>query len=439
MILHSNLLKRQQKKISELLTTKFLILYYYWRECLYDLYVCKGGRGSAKSSNIAIILVLTIILEPVNALCIRKVGDKLEKSVFEQIRWAIKHIGVEDYFIIKKSPMEIIYKERGNKFIFSGLDDPEKLKSIKTADFPIAVYWVEELAEHKEEKDIEMLINSILRGELPEIEIETLDGRKIKKKLKYRGIFSYNPPKSKLSWVNKKYSFTTVEANTYVHTSTYLDNPYISEEFKRNAENCRKTNLIKYRHQYLGEPVGNGLIPFPNLEIREIKEEELQMLDTFKNGLDWGYGADPLAFVRWAWDRKKRIIYATDEYYGLQISNRKIAEYIVSKNYDEVVTCDNAEPKSIDELIDNDVVAWAARKGKGSVEYGEKWLADLTKIVIDPARTPNIAKEFETIDYAVDRNGNPMNRLEDKGNHTIDATRYAFEEDMRSDKLVYDV
>ena len=57
----------------------------------------------------------------------------------------------------------------------------------------------------------------------------------------------------------------------------------------------------------------------------------------------------------------------------------------------------------------------------------------------DPARTPNIAKEFETIDYAVDRNGNPINRLEDKGNHTIDATRYAFEEDMRSDKLVYDI
>lgn len=372
-------------------------------------------------------------------MCIRKVGDKLEKSVFEQLRWAIKHMGVEDYFTIKKSPMEIIYKERGNKFIFSGLDDPEKLKSIKTADFPIAIYWIEELAEHKEEKDVEMLINSVLRGELQEIEIETLDGRKIKKKLKYRGIFSYNPPKFKLSWVNKKYSFTTVEANTYVHTSTYLDNPYISEEFKRNAENCRKTNLIKYRHEYLGEPVGNGLIPFPNLEIREIKDEELEILDTFKNGLDWGYGADPLAFVRWAWDRKKRIIYAVDEYYGLQISNRKIAEYITSNNYDEVVTCDSAEPKSIDELIDNDVVAWAAKKGKGSVEYGEKWLADLDKIVIDPARTPNIAKEFETIDYAVDRNGNPISRLEDKGNHTIDATRYAFEEDMRSDKLVYDI
>ena len=79
-----------------------------------------------------------------------------------------------------------------------------------------------------------------------------------------------------------------------------------------------------------------------------------------------------MAFVRWAWDRKKRIVYAVDEYYGLQISNRKIAEYITSNNYDEVVTCDNAEPKSIDELIDNDVVAWAAKKGKGSVEYGEK-------------------------------------------------------------------
>lgn len=51
--------------------------------------------------------------------------------------------------------------------------------------------------------------------------------------------------------------------------------------------------------------------------------------------------------------------------------------------------------------------------------------------MIDPQRTPNIAREFEPIDYQVDRDGNPKNRLVDLDNHTIDATRYAFEDDMK--------
>ena len=77
------------------------------------------------------------------------------------------------------------------------------------------------------------------------------------------------------------------------------------------------------------------------------------------------------------------------------------------------------------------------QKEKALVEYGEKWLGDLEAIVIDPARTPNIAKEFQIIDYATDKDGNPLPRLEDKNNHTIDATRYAFERDMKKGRYVY--
>ena len=70
------------------------------------------------------------------------------------------------------------------------------------------------------------------------------------------------------------------------------------------------------------------------------------------------------------------------------------------------------------------------KKGPDSVEYGEGWLDDLDFICIDPLRTPNIAREFENIDYQVDKDGDPKPRLEDKDNHTIDATRYAFADDM---------
>ncbi|MDN6796709.1 MAG: PBSX family phage terminase large subunit, partial [Lactococcus sp.] len=48
---------------------------------------------------------------------------------------------------------------------------------------------------------------------------------------------------------------------------------------------------------------------------------------------------------------------------------------------------------------------------------------------------PKIAWEFENIDYQTDKDGNPKPRLEDKDNHTIDATRYAFSEDMKNVKV----
>ena len=417
--------KRKQLKISDLLTSKFYPLYSAWKSNKYTRLVCKGGRGSAKSTNIALILVVDLMQYPVNTICFRKVGETLRKSVYEQIKWAIKFLGVEEYFEYKLSPLEIIYKERGNKFIFMGVDDPQKSKSIKEAQFPVARYWFEELAEFKNEDEVETVLNSIFRG-------------KLEKGLIYKGFFSYNPPKMKHNWVNKKYNYSFIENNVYIHHSTYLENPHISEEFIKEAEAVKAKNETKYRLVYMGEPIGNGLVPFPNLEIREIEASEIAGLEKFRNGVDWGYGVDPLAFVRWGYDKKKSIIYALDEYYGVGLKNRNLANYILSKGYDELVMCDSAEPKSIDELKEYDISAWGAKKGAGSVEYGEKWLSDLEAIVIDPKRTPNISREFEMIDYDTDREGNPLPRLCDSNNHTIDATRYAFSNDMKKGKWVYE-
>lgn len=417
--------KRKELKISDLLTPKFHSLYSAWKTNKYTRLICKGGRGSAKSTNIALILVIDLMQYPVNTICFRKVGENLRKSVYEQIKWAIKFLEVEEYFEYKLSPLEIIYKERGNKFIFMGVDDPQKSKSIKEAQFPIARYWFEELAEFKNEDEVETVLNSIFRG-------------KLEKGLIYKGFFSYNPPKMKHNWVNKKYNYSFIENNVFVHHSVYLDNPHISEEFIKEAEAVKAKDETKYKLVYMGEPIGNGLVPFPNLEIREIEASEIAGLEKFRNGVDWGYGVDPLAFVRWGYDKKKGIIYALDEYYGVGLKNRNLANYILSKGYDELVMCDSAEPKSIDELKEYDISAWGAKKGAGSVEYGEKWLSDLEAIVIDPKRTPNISREFEMIDYDTDREGNPLPRLCDSNNHTIDATRYAFSNDMKKGKWVYE-
>ena len=268
---------------------------------------------------------------------------------------------------------------------------------------------------------METSTNSLLRGELD-------DG------LFYKFFYSYNPPKRKQSWVNKKYESVIQPPNTHVHHSTYLDNPYISQAFIEEAEATRERSEKRYRWEYLGEAIGSGVAPFENLVFRKITDEEIARFDNIRQGNDFGYANDPLAFVRWHYDKKKRVIYAIDEIYGVKISNRELAERIRERGYQsQMITCDSAEPKSIDELKLqlNIPLVQGAKKGPDSREYGERWLDDLDAIVIDPERTPNIAREFESADYAVDRDGNPKPKLEEVNDHTIDATRYAFEDDMR--------
>ena len=67
-----------------------------------------------------------------------------------------------------------------------------------------------------------------------------------------------------------------------------------------------------------------------------------------------------------------------------------------------------------------------AVKGPGSVEYGMKWLQS-RKLVIDPARTPRVYKEFLHYEFERNKDGDVMSGYPDENNHTIDATRYSLE------------
>lgn len=385
-------------------------------------YVCKGGRGSGKSTTVAAIIIEEMMVNPITALCVRKVARTLEESVYEELKDAIDRMGVTHLWKVYKSPLKLVYKPRGNSIIFRGADDPAKIKSIKISKFPLALLWVEEAAEFKTEDELTTIENSVLRKELTA-------------GLKYKIFYTYNPPKRKQSWLNKKYDSNFVSDTTYVHKSTYLDNPFISQDFIREAEEVKKKNPLKYRWEYGGEAIGSGVVPFDNLTFRRIPDEEFKTFDNIRQGIDWGYGNDPFAFVQWHYDKTRRKIYAMSEIYGVKLSNRVVANKMKEKKFDrEETTADSSEPKSVDELkYDHGIRRIkGAVKGPGSVEYGEKWLDDLEEIIIDPRRTPNIAKEFEDIDYQTDKDGNPKNRLEDKNNHAIDATRYAFERDMKS-------
>ena len=239
--------------------------------------------------------------------------------------------------------------------------------------------------------------------------------------------YSYNPPKSRDSWVNKE-ALRNVTGRL-VHDSCYLDvDPaWNGPTFCAEAEELKTSNPRAYAHEYLGEVTGTGGAVFENLELRSITDEEIAEFDRITNGVDWGYFPDPWAFVRCHYDSARRTLYIFDAASTVRQGNDATAAIVLEKlaGEQQQVICDSAEPKSVSDYKRLNIAAIAAKKGPGSVEYGMKWLQALQAIVIDPVRAPGPAAEFSEYEYERNREGEFCSGFPDHDNHFIDATRYS--------------
>ena len=374
-------------------------------------YWLKGGRGSTKSSFVGLQIVLGIIKDPLaNAIALRKVGVTLGTSVYSQIQWAIDSLQVNGYFKPYKSPPGFVYLPTGQQILFRGADDKAKIKSIKLPHGYFKLAWYEELDEFDGMEEVRNINQSLMRG-----------GEE------FRFFYSYNPPKSVNNWVNAEANITRTDR--LVHHSDYRTVPrqWLGEQFFREAEILRQTNEKAYRHEYLGEATGTGGAVFENVELREITDEEIARFDKLYSGLDWGYSIDPTAWGKMNYYAPTQTLIIFDEYYKVEASYNTIAEAIKPRVKRLKVTADSAEPRSIDELKKRGIYIVGAKKGPDSVDHGIKWLQGRTKIIIDPVRCPNTAREFTGYEYERDRHGNFKAGYPDKNNHSIDMTRYAME------------
>lgn len=170
-------------------------------------YTFHGGRGSTKSSAISISIPLLIAMNPdIHACVFRKVGNTLRSSVYGQIQWGIDQAGLYPYFKFRVNPMEIEFIPTGQKIMFFGLDDPQKIKSIKLPFGYIGITFFEELDQFNGEAEIRKVLQSTMRG-----------GDK------FWDFRAFNPPISAANWVNKM--VLEDRDDTLVVKSSYLDVP----------------------------------------------------------------------------------------------------------------------------------------------------------------------------------------------------------------------
>ena len=364
-----------------------------------------GGAGSGKSHIVARKLLYRMLNESHvkhNILIIRKVDRTIKKSVWTLMKNIISIWGLSKQFHFNQTDRTMIWKKNGAQFMFSGLDDVEKLKSIEG----VTSIWVEEATELLQE-DFEQL-DLRLRGDhgcLKQI------------------ILTLNPI-SEQHWI-KKIFFDDPISDVFTLKTTYLDNSFIDAEYKLVMENKKKSNPRYYNIYALGNwGTAEGLI-FNNVTQRLIKESEVNNLDCVQ-GLDFGYTNDPTSFNQTYIDIKNKKLYVYDGFYQKGMSNSAIAAEIKQMLvHRHLTTADSAEPKSIDSIKSKGVRIQGARKGKDSINNGIDFLLEY-EIIIN-AHLVEFMTEANNYAWSIDKNNKTTNKPTDDFNHFWDSLRYATE------------
>ena len=407
-------------KLSNIIAPHFWGLHQDIKQHGHTYYWLEGGRGSTKSSDVSVEIPQLLIKNPeCHAVVLRKIGNTIKNSVYPQMQWGIDALGLTDKFRFKTSPHEITYKKTGQKILFFGVDDPQKIKSIKLPFGYVGICWIEELDQFSGMEEIRNLNQSLLRGGPV-----------------FWEFCSFNPPKSQNNWVNEEKLFD--DPDRLVHHSTYLGVPreWLGDRFFEDAEKLKERNKTAYRHEYLGEVTGTGGAVFENVEDMAMSDELVGNFDRLYYGLDFGFAVDPLAYVAMYYDAKREDLYIFDELYRQKMTNSQAAKAIKVRINDGRILADAAEPKSIAEMSDYGLRISGARKGPDSIDFGMRWLQNRAHIYIDKRRCPNTYKEFVAYEYDRNKDGQFISTYPDDNNHSIDAVRYGLSEIMNRDKIV---
>ena len=373
----------------------FNSLFFALLDAMTRFIISYGSAGSGKSVSQAQVEVYKCLKGVEKTLIIRKYGTTLKDSVIALVLKILNNWKLQPYYNHNKSDNHIKF-DNGSEMLFKGFDDPEKIKSIDG----ITRIWIEEATELTE-ADFKQL-NLRLRGR-EDLQI----------------ILTFNPVDED-HWI-KKYFFDTPETRertTILHT-TYKDNKFIDEAYKKELESYQLIDPNYYKIYALG--LWGGLTEGRIFQTWE-EVDDFPAVDGWVYGLDFGFSNDPTAIVRVL--KANERIYIDEICYQTGLTNSDIAGLLKGQNYaGELVICDSAEPKSIEELRRFGINAIGADKGKGSIMAGIDLLRR-SKVLITRSSS-NIRKENRYYQWKTKKDGSFERIPKDFQNHTIDAIRYA--------------
>ena len=387
----------------------------FWR-CRTRYRVVKGGKASKKSSTTALWYIYHLMKYPdANLLVVRAVHRTHADSTYAQLRWAIRRLGVEHLWRAGREPLELTYLPTGQRILFRGMDNVEKLASTTVDQGYLCWVWLEEAFEIARQADFEKLDLSVPRGELPP-------------PLFKQTTVTFNPWNGN-HWLKSRF-FDTTDPQVTALTTDYRCNEFLDDTDRGVYERMREENPRQYAVAGLGEWGHSQGLVFENWSVEEFSLGDLRregVRHIF--GLDYGYTNDPTAFIAAAVEEEHKRIFIYDEHYEKRMLNEAIAAMICRKGYQkERIRADSAEPKSNDDLRRLGITRLqAADKGRDSVTAGIARLQEY-RMVVHP-RCVHTAAELAAYTWQESgREGEYDNRPCDRDNHLMDALRYAMED-----------
>ena len=377
-----------------------------------------GGASSGKSHGVIQKVVYKACKDwkhPRKVLFLRKVGSTVYDSIFEDVKQCLDAWDLLDKCKVNNSAYRIELPN-GAQFIFKGLDNSEKIKSIKG----ISDVVMEEASEFTLDDYTQLTLR--------------LRDRKHKQKQIY---LMFNPV-SKVNWVFNAF-FVKRPKNTVIYQTTYKDNRFLDDVTRENIEELANRNEAYYKIYALGEFATLDKLVFPKYEKRLLNKDKLAHLPSYF-GLDYGFINDPSAFLHVKIDDENRKLYIMEEYVRKNLTNDKIAEAIQNLGYGkEEIRADSAEKKSNQELRNRGISRVIdALKGPGSVMQGIQYILQYD-IVVDE-RCVKTIEELENYTWKKDKKTNEyINEPVDSYNHCLDAIRYAIQDRIYQAKKDLDV
>ena len=380
-----------------------------------------GGSSSGKSVFLSQRCVYDLLQGGRNYLVCRQVGRTIRKSVFAEIKGVIDDWNLSSFFRINKTDGVITCESNGYQVLFVGLDDVEKIKSIRPEKGAITDIWIEEATE-TDKPTIKQLLKRQRGGDAKTHKRLMLSFNPI-----YITHWIYEDYFKKIGWTEDQKIYR--DDDLIILKTTYKDNKFLTDGDIKDLENEDDTYF--YNVYTLGNWGVLGNVIFKNWEVRDLTKLHDQFVNR-RNGLDFGYADDPAASPRTHYDSKKGVIYLFDELYERGLTNQELGTRLLDLHGKDLITADSAEPKSIAELSKLGLTIRGARKGKDSVNFGIQWLQQ-QKIIVDK-RCINAQNELSTYKWKEDAGGNALPIPVGKNDHLIDGLRYAYEDDMKAYK-----
>lgn len=366
-----------------------------------------GSAGSGKSRFVAqkeIVKSFDSARKNRKTLIVRKVATTLKDSVYAELKSVIYEWGLSDFFDIGKSPLSIVNRLTGVTFIFIGLDDVEKVKSISGVDR----IWIEEATELLSRNELDQL-RLRLRG-FDEVQIT----------------LTYNPT-NRFHWLNTEIHEKFPDGHLIVK-STYRNNEKLlakDPQYAISIERYKESNPAYYRVYGLGlwGENADGLVYPDYSTAKELPEVQFY-------GLDFGFNDETALIagcVRDNFESTKKDYFIKELVYKRHLTSSMVVEEMRKAGVDKnkVIIADSARPEMIADLQKAGYKVKPCKKYSGSVLDGINAVKKHNLHLV--AGSKNLFREIQNYVWkeknGVFKDDEPM----DSVNHLMDGLRYGLE------------